>query len=513
MTSETSPESSKNCDLKWLLAGLVLLLFVFHLGLALKGHGLFRDQHIGTALHYAATQIDLQHTVIVGFNAGATPTIQELPVWQVAAGALFKALGTWWGWANLVSLFLFLPCLYPLFQLGRQFYGERAAWWSLNVFLCQALVFCYAGEAATDGFSLSVTLWFWFACVRLMDAPRPWFIPAVLLGILAATAKLPFFMAASLGALFLLLQAHGFNIRKLAMLASVGMLAGIVFLAWTRYTDRLQAGAEFPFVDLRLGGTSTDGTTMTFWYFGDLHYRLNPVNWIRAAWRFSNDVFGSFSLIALFVGGLVSRRTHLGAKFFLAGAALTTLVFTHLVLHHHHYYLMFTPAVALLVAAAAAAAEAFLVQHGCRPALVAGATAGLLLAGLLQGLMAFHALSCDVYPQKMADALRSHTSPQDKLLVINGGWGGEQLLRTGREGLSIWTAKIFDDAAKAARLKQLGYNRLVLLSDSPFQNAIQIINPGQTGLPRMLARDALTPTVDQWPTVLATDDLIIKAIP
>jgi hypothetical protein len=506
-------ERQNNRDLALLLAGVVLLLAVFHLGLALKGYGHFRDQHLGTALHYAATQIDLQHTIIPGFNANDRPTILELPVWQVACGLVFKALGTWWGWANVVSLVLFLPCLYPLFRIARQFYGERAAWWAVNVFLCQTLVFYYAGAAGTDGFSLAVTIWFWFACVRLQDAPVKWFAPAVILGVLSATAKLPFFMAAGLGAFFLLLQAHGFNWRKLLALAGVGSVAGIIFVAWTHYTDRLQAGAEFPFVDLRLGGNPTDGMTMTFWYFGDWHYRLNPANWLKGGWRFANDVFGSFTLIALFVGALASRRTHPAAKFFLAGAALTTLVFTHLVLHHHHYYLMFTPAVALLMAAAIARAESFLAQPGLRPRLVTGVAAMLLLAGLLQGLVSFKALSLDPFPRKIADAIRSHTSPQDKLMLINGGWGGEQLMRTGRNGLSIWSATIFDDAAKYARLKQLGYNRLVIISQSPFQNALQIINPGQAGIPREMARDALTATVEKWPTVFATDDIIIKEIP
>ena len=111
-----------------------------------------------------------------------------------------------------------------------------------------------------------------------------------------------------------------------------------------------------------------------------------------------------------------------------------------------------------------------------------------------------------------ASLIRSHTSPQDKLLVINGGWGGEQFMRTGRQGLSIWDAKIFEDPAKYAQLKQLGYNRLVIVSESPYLNAIQIINPGQTGLPRKMAKDYLTPRVDSWPTVLANDDLIIKEV-
>jgi hypothetical protein len=507
-----NPEPQTNRSLALLVIGLILLVLAFHLGLALKGHGSFRDQHLGVALHYAATQIDLQHTVIPGFNANETPTIQELPLWQAAVGLVFKTMGTWWGWGNLVSLALFLPCLYPLFRLARQFYGERAAWWTLVLFLCQGLVFAYAGQAGTDGFSLAITIWFWFACVRLLDQPARWFVPAVLLGVLSATAKLPFFMTAGLGAFFLLLHTCGWHWRKLAVLAGAGGAAGIIFLAWNHYIEQLQAGAEFPYVDLRLKGRTGD-MTMMYWYFGDLHYRLNPANWIRGGWRFVNYVFGSFTLVAVFAGALLSRRIHPAAKFFLAGAILTTLVFTHLVLHHAHYYLMYTPAVALLMAAAVARAESFLQSQGFRPALVTGVTAALLLAGLLQGLISFKALSYDAFPEKMAEIIRRHTDPSDKLMLVNGGWGGEELMRTGRTGLSIWGPDLFDDPAKYARLKQLGYNRLVILSESPYQNAIQIVNPGQTGIPRILARDHLTATVEKWPTVVATDDIIIKEIP
>src|ERR1700744_523032 len=96
--------SSENRKLAFVVIILVALIFIFHTMTALLGHGRYRDQHLGTALHYAATHISLADTIIPGFNALDTPTIQELPVWQMAVGAVFKVLGTWWGWANLVSL-------------------------------------------------------------------------------------------------------------------------------------------------------------------------------------------------------------------------------------------------------------------------------------------------------------------------------------------------------------------------------------------------------------------------
>lgn len=74
----------------------------------------------------------------MGFDANDAPTVQEPPLWQAAAGLLFKATGsTWYGWANLVSLLCFAAGLWPFFQLARQYVGARAAWWSLAFLLAE----------------------------------------------------------------------------------------------------------------------------------------------------------------------------------------------------------------------------------------------------------------------------------------------------------------------------------------------------------------------------------------
>jgi hypothetical protein len=511
MTTQLTPP--KHRDLAIVFCCLVALVLAYHLGTALKGVAPARDQHLGTALHYAATRFDLQHTIIVGFNATDTPTIQEIPVWQMAAGLAFKLFGTrWLGWANVVSLLLFLNCLYPLFRIARQFYGDRAAWWSVNFFLCQALVFYYAGVAGTDGFCLSLALWFGFACCRMLEQPLKWFLPAAGLGTLLVLSKLPFFMATGLAAFFLLLKTRGFAWRELLALAGVGAVSGAAFIWWTHYTDALQAGAVYPFVDLRLSG-STNGMSMWFWYFGDMHYRLNPGNWLKAAWRLGSDVFGSFPLIAVFILAFASRRIHPAGKFFFAGALLTTAGFSHLILHHHHYLLLYSPAIALLGAAALAEAESILGRAGVSARLTTITAAAVLVAALVQGLMQFRAFSFDKFPATIVAAVRAHTSPEDKLVVINGGWGGDELFRAGRNGLSMWNTAAFENPEGYARLKKLGFNKLVILSESPFQNAVQIVNPGQTGIPRHMAKSWLTPQTEKWPTVLDTDDLIIKEIP
>jgi hypothetical protein len=505
MTIGTKPS---NGDLKAVLCVLIALLLAFHVGSALRGRGQFRDIHLGTALHYAQTKISLAETIIVGFNASGTPTIQELPVWQAAAGLAFKLLGTWWGWGNVVSLALFLPCLFPFFQIARLYLDERRAWWALIFFLAEPLVFIYAGLASTDGLSLALAVWFLYCGLKLVREPGlKWLVPACAFGILMAVSKLPFFMVTGLALFFLALWQSGFDFKRLGFLAAAGVVAGVVFLLWTHYTDAKQANALFPLVDLRLKNPS-----MVFWYFGDWHYRLSAGNWIKGGWRSLSALLGSFVLAGLVVFALANKKGNPVARCLLAGALLTTLVFSHLVLHHWHYYLMFTPAVALLCAEGLAVFEVRFALQGSKPAF-SFFVSGLIGLSLLQGLMGMKSLTYDPYPAKLADLIRTHTVPTDKLVIMGGGWGGEELFRSNRQGLSVWNAHIFEDPANYAKLKSLGYNKLVMVSESPFQNAIQVINPGQADFPRELCRDQVTPLVEKWPTAFQTEDVLIKEIP
>ncbi len=163
---------------------LALLLAVascgFHLKNARAGTPAYRDQHLGTALEYYKTHIDLLRPVIVGFNANGTPTPLELPVWQALVGLAFKILGPWHGWATVVSLLLFFTCLFPLFSLAKMFMGERCAWWTLVFFLAQPLIFMYAGIASPDGFSIVAAIWFLYFGLNLVRSPKLiWWVPRV----------------------------------------------------------------------------------------------------------------------------------------------------------------------------------------------------------------------------------------------------------------------------------------------------------------------------------------------
>jgi hypothetical protein len=501
---------AKDRDLAVLVVFLLSLVVVYHLALALHGQGLFRAHHLGTALHYAATQIDLRHTIIVGFNAADTPTIQEFPVWQAATGLAFKLLGTWWGWGNVVSLVLFLPCLFPLFQIARMYLGQRGACWTLIFLLSQPLVFVMAGEAATDGLCLSVTIWFLYCGAKLVCEPGwKWLVPACAFGSLATVSKLPFFVAAGLALFLFLLWKFGPGAKRLLWLAAVGGVSAVIFLLWTRYTDAAQAAAVFPFVDLRV----SRGSPMIFWYFGDWKYRLGAINWIKGGWRVLDALFGSFAMVGLAILALANRKGHLLARTICWGTLLTTAIFSHLILHHWHYYLMLAPAVAILCAEGMILLESKFSTERSWMSPMTLLVSVLIGLSLIQGLMGMRALTFDNYPAKMAEIIRQHTAETDKLVIIGGSWGGEELFRSNRRGLSAWNAQIFNDPANYAKLKSLGYNKLVMISQSPFDNAIQVVNPGQADIPRRFYRDLVTPLVKKWPTVFQTEDILIKEIP
>jgi len=506
-----------------LVATLLGLIVAFHLGSALVGKSIFRAIHLGTALEYAQGPIDLLRPIIVGFNATGTPTAQELPIWQATAGLVFRAVGsTWYGWANLVSLSFFATALWPFFQVARQYTDERTAWWALVFLLAQPLIVVWSGTASADSFCLAVTIWFLYSAEQMLRTGRlRWWFPAALFACLAAVSKLPFFMAVGLCSAFSLLRHHRRSWWRWILLAAAGALAASVFLLWTHYTDSLAAQAEYPFLELRLSRSSY----ITYWFFGDLHYRLSAGPWLKAGWRFLHATLGSLPLVFLPAAALL-RPGNRSAKLWLVAAFLTTLVFTHVVLVHYHYYLMYCPAVALLCGATLTRWEPFLAQELTRPWQRLG-LAGLVLVGAAtDGVITSKiAIAYDPFREEMSALLRQYTKPEDKLILYGGDWGGEELFRSGRQGFYVYSLEtlaggggikglydLLGSEADLRRLKSLGYNKLVLMSESPVQFAAQAVNPGSK-YKRHTYPATISTTVDTWPEVYRSADICIKEIP
>jgi len=293
-------------------------------------------------------------------------------------------------------------------------------------------------------------------------------------------------------------------------------------------------------VDLRM----SHSPFLRFWYFGDLHYRLSPSPWLKGTWRFLHATMGTLPMAVLLLPALLNPRSRLG-KFWLLAAFGTTLVFTHLILAHWHYYLMCCPAVALLCGVTAVQFEhrffgkvsseqekksAYEAMHpGFTLSSVWIPIAGLVLGfSAIDGLIAMKiAIDYDYFPKMISAQIRDHTQPADKLVVYtcDPDWGGEPLFRSGRKGLSVMnfenspdmpTVKglraLLTNNTDLRRLKELGYNKLVLVSESSVRFAVEASNPGSKRQRRFYP-ETISPTVDSWPTVYRSQDLLIKDIP
>ena len=486
------------------------LAVLYPLVSAWLGFSPYRDIHLGTALSFMDRGIDFFHPVIVGFNGNDVPTIQEVPWWQAGASWALRIGGGWWGSANLFSLLIFSLGVIPVFRMGKRFVGAEGVWWVVGGFLAQPLVFQYAGTASTDGMSLVAALWA-YDRIRAFAYKGGWMraIFALVLAALAATLKLPFFMAAGLAVAIEVLWG---NFRKPAVwgrLVCVATFSAAALLLWTRYTDSWLEKALWPLVDLRVG----HNPEMVFWYFGDWAYRLSPAVWIKAIWRMGNCLLGGFSLGAVMAIGLCFPGNK-EARAWLFGAALTTAVFSHLVLHHSHYYLMFSPAVAL----AMGAGWMWLIKKCfyCEGRVLPLGAIGLplvILTALFQGMIGMKVVQqFDPYPKRIAKLVQDHTKKEDRLFIIGGGWGGDVLFRAKRQGLSIWNTQFLEDSVNLKKARELGFTKLVVVRESPLLVALQKTNPGGADYSGEPFSRFLSPIVSRWSALYEDEQLMIREI-
>jgi len=515
--------SSRPKGLVILVAVLFGLVVAFHLGNAVMGKSLFRAIHLGTALTYAHGPLDLLRPVIVGFDANEAPVVQEPPLWQAAVGLVFRLTGSvWYGWANLVSLLFFAAGLWPCLQLARQYVGERAAWWSLAFFLAQPLIVLVAGLGSTDGFCLTVTNWFLFFANRLVCTGQArWWLPTACVASLCSVSKLPFFMTAGFCSVGLLVVNRISSPRPWLLLAGAGITAAAAFAGWTHYADLLSAHAEYPYVELRLA----QNPFIRDWYFGSLQFRMNPGVWAKGGWRFVHATLGSLPFAALLLAALLRPGNRL-PKLWLAAMVPTTLVFTHLVLVHWHYYLMACLPVALLCGSMLAEWETMWIKPMPQPGLRLSLVGLALVLSALDGLTAMKiSIYYDSYPAEIGAIIRQHTKPEDRLVVLGADWGAEELFRAGRRGFCVHDLNnaqgapttpgllaLLGDKTHLHRLQALGYDRLVLISESPAWFAATAVNPGSR-VRRDMYPASLSLTVDAWPVVYRSEDILIQEIP
>lgn len=491
--------------------GLLIVLAAYQAFTWFAGYPAYRDHHVGAARIFAEEGISIQNCQIVGFNANQMPTVQEIPAWQAGAAFFIRLLGGSELGANLFSLSCFLLSLWPLFQISKRCLGLQGAWWCLIAYLAQPVVFDFAGCASTDGLAMTASLWAYEILWRFSrQGGFALGLGAVICCAFAALMKLPFFMAAGIALAAGLAMEKDFRPKLWARLVGVGLVTGCVFFLWTRYTDSLLAQAEWPFVDLRI----SHNPEMIYWYFGDLAYRLSPATWIKAAWRIGNSNFGSFFLIPVIIGGFCLVRNREG-RAWLIGFIATTLVFAHLVLHHSHYFLMLAPACALALGGVLALVEKqFFSSPNCfRGLAYVGVFVGLT-GSLFQGMIGREVVGqFDPYFKQVAEVVAQHTVPTDRLLVVGGGWGGDILQRSRRSGLSIWDTKNLDEPAWYQEAISKGFNKVVIILDSPLLVALQKTNPGMATFERKSFEHFLSPAARGLRVVFKDENVLILSLP
>ena len=215
-------------------------------------------------------------------------------------------------------------------------------------------------------------------------------------------------------------------------------------------------------------------------------------------------------------------------KLWLLATFITTLIFTHVLLEHWHYYLICCPAVALLCGLTLARLEPALSEQIFAPALRWGLAFLVLMFATVDGLVTMKvAINLDPYPREMSGIIREHTLPGDKLVLYSSdlNWGGEELFTSGRQGLSVIALQsgprapspkgLFDllrNPTDLNRLRELGFSKLVMISESPVRYAARGSNPGGRQA-RLQYPATVSPAVDAWPVVFQSEDILIKEIP
>ncbi len=515
MATMLTPASTRqsNRDLIFLAAILAAGIVSFELWMATTNHCNSRDQHLGGAVAYAKGHIDLLRPMLLGFTVNGTPTPLEFPIWQALTAVLMKCFGLWCGWGNAVSLLFFFSSLWPLFDLCRRVNSSRVGWWAVLFTLAQPLSWVIGGQAGGDSTAWAFAVWFIYAAYRMMNEGKwRWWFFSICAGGLSAMTKAPFFMAAGLAAFFWLLLHHRRSGRAWFFLVSAGIVSTLLFLAWNFHCHRVYAEAEFSTMNL---DPLDKSSSVNQWYFGSLAYRLNPHNWLRGGWHLGSYVLNGFAFVLLIL--VATRvRNSIEAWLWLLSAVCCTLVFPELIWEHTHYFFIFAPATAWLCALAAAEMEQAIREH--LPISTPVRTTILLVTfafSLAAAFMIVHvSIFFDSYPAEIAQLIREHTAPEEKIVVWGPAWG-EPFLKADRQGftggLSLDANDWMNDPLKRKRLKELGYTKIVLINPSPFVVALSAVT-GKHGDKLVNLHDHLPAVAKNWPVVFDSPQLLIAQI-
>jgi len=380
--------------------------------------------------------------------------------------------------------------------------------------LVQPLNFIVGGQAGGDSTAWAFAMWFIYFSYRMMSEGKwSWWLLAIFAGSLSASTKAPFFMTAGLTTFFWLWLRYRNSGRAWFFLISAGGISALLFMAWNFHCHRIYAEAEFPTVNM----DSLDGKSGVYdWCFGTMAYRLNFRNWRRGGWYLITMVFGGLSFVFLL---LISTRLKKSAEawLWLLAAVCTTLVFTTLLFGHLHYFFVFAPATVWLCAVAATEVEPQIWNQLRVSAFARGIILLVTIAASLAGtLMIIHInMYFDPYQNEVAQLIKQHTAPEDKIVVWGMVWG-DPFLKADRQGvtgnLHLANTGWINDPEKLQRLKQLGYRKIVLFNPSPFIVALTSVT-GKQEIKITDLHPCLPSVAKNWPVVFDSAQILIVQIP
>lgn len=477
--------SAKARELPWfaLTAIALVLARVPHLGETIDGpHSGRQCDTAFYALEFHRSGINLLRPSVCWLGAHKALAL-EFPLPEAIAAVLYHILGPRLLWMRLVTLGFFLGAVWYLHRLVAYLRSERTARLVTLLYLAMPLAMVYSRAVHVDFAAVFFAHGMLYYLIRGYDEERTRLIvTAGVLGALAFAIKAPYAFF-----LFIPVAAHVLRRVKLRLLLGWSpwlLLPLVVFLLWRHHVYRLNASAP----DWSCIPGYYKYTDMGHWYYGPLAMRLEAKTWASLAFRTMNVIPGALGMFFAILGVLAPPADRRGRGFFwlwLAGAALSLLIFFKLNVIHDYYQIPFIAPVAFFVAVGLE--WVFLdrpLGEGMRPLLPFAFTLLLLVAHYVRTTEGMY-YEVDRETIEAGTLIRENT-PRDALVIASIGgskgswWFDPRLLfRADRCGWSVPLPDLSEKVWKG--LMPWGATHLAILSDKPIPpeliQALSVLRP------------------------------------
>ena len=458
-----SPTHSRE---RTLCVGVFLVCLALHLGFScvgwhnnlLEGHEFRQAQ---TALAARSLQSDgwsLAYPLPLFGPPWSAP--MEFPIYEYLTAGVGRLSGgevePSGRFVSLVFFYVSLPAFFML--LGGFELPSHRRWLFLAAILMSPVYLYYSRTVMIESTALCAAAWFLLAYVRTIDSgKRRWLVAAILLGVVAALAKITTLIVfLAVAAIYSAHRLRGLFATPKALRAGVALFvtrallatipAVVVGSAWVRYSDGIKGSNP-------LSVFLTSGP-MTAFNFGTLGQRFSLVFWQQIFRHISVSVLPEFALAVLVIFGVMwahGRRG--GIALLLAGFFCGPLIFANLYFVHDYY--IYTTGVFLLAALALAWSRLLDVEG---------------ISQLGKWLVIVLCLSCEAYgftqtyfrlqgprpaPPALAHALTAITAPADVVVIYGFEWNPILPYYAHRRAIMVSNLYAKDRSAISAVLQRL----------------------------------------------------------